>query len=178
MVQLLLSFSIPFKQKTFLSEYCLCYFCETDLQPGLPEFYAENWLLDNYPTVLHHKPLGAIISSTHLVCSEESRFPPFRSGMLGWQVSWHFWAGNWACHFCWVLSPHYSGPGFLIHFWPWFWAMYTVSFFNQARFTILAQAFYKVLPILVSSLKTIVEHPEIKDFCVCMVDYNEHLYKG
>lgn len=56
--------------------------------------------------------------------------------------------------------------------------MYTVSFFNQARFTILAQAFYKVLPILVSSLKTIVEHPEIKDFCVCMVDYNEHLYKG
>lgn len=48
--------------------------------------------------------------------------------------------------------------------------MYTVSFFNQARFTILAQAFHEVPPILVSSLKTIVEHSEIKDFYVCMVE--------
>jgi len=48
--------------------------------------------------------------------------------------------------------------------------MYTVSFFSQAQFTILAQAFYKLLPILVSSLKIIAEHSEIKDFYVCMLE--------
>lgn len=55
--------------------------------------------------------------------------------------------------------------------------MYTVSFFNQAQLRILAQAFYKLLPILVSSLKTIVEHSERSKIFTYACWNNEHLYK-